>query len=61
MTEQKAREIREQTASDLRRSGLDGARADHVAREIVRHVDRKSDGKPVPERFRPIADTRNRR
>ena len=61
MNEDKAREIKGQTARDLRRAGMDGARAERVAAENVKHVDNKSNGRPVPERFRPITDSRTRR
>lgn len=55
------REIANETARSLRQMGMDGARAEKVGQEIARHVDRKQNGLPVPERFRPIEDSRKRR
>jgi len=53
--------IKEKTAADLRQGGMSSARADEVARRITVHVEDKVSGKPVPERFRPIQETRERR
>lgn len=61
MTEEKGREIKGETAAKLRQGGMDPRRADEVATRIVGHVAAKVAGEPVPERFRPIADSRKRR
>lgn len=61
MTEEQARELRAKTENELRRAGMDGARASDVAQRIAKHVDDKTSGRPIPERFRPIQDTRRRR
>lgn len=55
------REIRQDTAQQLRRAGMDGRRADEVSLKVVKAADAKANGQPVPERFRPITDSRSRR
>lgn len=53
--------IKEETASQLRQAGVSGARADEVARRIAVYTEDKASGKPVPERFQPLRETRGRR
>lgn len=48
--------IKENTAAELRRGGMDGRKADEAARRITQHVEKKANGQPVPERFAPIRD-----
>lgn len=55
------RDIAGKTAADLKRGGMDPKRAEKVGQEIARYVDRQQSGKPVPDRFRPIEDSRKRR
>ena len=55
------REVAQDTAKALRQTGVDSKRAEKVGQEIARHLDRKASGLPVPERFRPIHDSKPKR
>lgn len=61
LTESKVRDIAGETAQQLRRGGMDSARAERVGVQIASHVAAKVEGKPVPERFQPIKDSRRGR
>ena len=61
LTESKVRDIAGETAQQLRRGGMDPAKAERVGVQIASHVAAKVEGKPVPEHFRPIHDANKRR
>ena len=61
LTESKVRDIAGETAQQLRRAGMDPARAEKVGVKIASHVAAKVEGQPVPERFQPIKDSRRGR
>lgn len=61
LTESQVRDIAGETAQKLRQGGIDARRAEQVGQKIAGHVAAKVEGQPVPERFRPISDSRPRR
>ena len=61
LTESKVRDIAGETAQQLRRGGMDSAKAERAGLRIAAHVADKVEGKPVPENFRPIHDANKKR
>lgn len=55
------RDVANEAAARLRQAGMDPRKADQAAQSIARQVDRKLNGEPTPERFRPISDARKGR
>lgn len=52
------RDIRDNTVAVLRRSGLDGARAEAAGKRLEQHLTRKEQGLPVSDRPSIINDRR---
>ena len=61
LTESRVRDIAGETSQQLRRGGMDPAKAERVGVQIASHVAAKAEGKPVPERFQPIHDANKKR
>ena len=61
LTESRVRDIAGETSQQLRRGGMDPAKAERAGLKIAAHVAAKVEGKPVPEHFRPIHDANKRR
>lgn len=61
VSEEKVRDIAGETAQQLRRGGMDSARAEKVGLQIAQQAARKANGEDHPEHFRPIANSRPRR
>ena len=55
------RDIAGETSQQLRRGGMDPAKAERAGLKIAAHVAAKVEGRPVPENFRPIHDANKKR
>jgi len=61
LTESRVRDIAGETSQQLRRGGMDPAKAERAGLKIAAHVAAKVEGRPVPENFRPIHDANKKR